>query len=1494
MQACPFKIKSLIILFLTLGAEFNITAQNLVVGKVSGPTIEDGTSASFTVGLDAAATEGITVTIVSQNTSEVTVNPATVNFALNESGSFTITLTGVDDDIVDGNQEVIIDITPSIGTATQVTVTNNDDDISELSITATTQAAEDNTNGLFTISASNPVSSNITIRFAVEGTATSGADYTPLVSPVTLATNTTSVNLPVLVTGDHIYEGNETVTVNLNAYTNNEDVYAGEMNSATITISDNDIPGFILSASTLDITEGQSSSFSVVLATQPDTPVTLNLTNNNPDAAIHSPSNLTFNPSNWNTAQTVNIEAIQDNNLSAEIADISVNADPTSDISYRNLPAKKLIVNIYDDDTAPVFTSTPTTTIDEDALYHYPIVTSDSDGDIAVLTALLIPSWLSFRDNGNGTGVLIGTPRNDDVANSPYNIVIRATDRLTSVDHSFSITVINTNDAPIFATPSITVATEDSPYVYDIQIEDDDKDPIVITAQIIPDWLTLIDHENEQASLNGTPLNEDVGEHTVILSANDGTTSTNQEFTISVTNTNDAPVVTSVHIINAIEDSEYNYHITTNDDDGDAVTISASSLPVWLTLTDNNDGTALLQGTPLQQHVGLNPVLLRISDNQVTQYIGFEIEVSNINDAPIIIENTIPFTTAENIMLSIPIADIAFDEDGNINISSLQVIDQPNHGTVIIDYSNETVNYTPTQHYSGTDLFTLQVEDLSGAESNIGTINISISNEAPNAVNDNFTIDEDTPSTLNVLNNDNDLQNNIVASSVAIITNPLNGTTMPQTDGSILYTPTNNYYGKDHFTYSINDEDGYSDHAIVTININSVNDAPTLEDDETSVMEDNSVTINVLENDSDIDDELVPSSLQIVDQVNHGSLIINNANHNITYTPEPNYNGTDTFSYSVEDESGARSEASVSITIIPVNDWPVAVDDYVQTQEETAIIIRLLDNDSDLENNIDSCSVSIQTQAQHGTVSTDGFCGRVRYTPEANYNGEDSFTYQVCDSVGACNTATVHISIDDVPDAPIAVADNYTTDEDTPLLMDILANDTDNDNNIDISSISISSAASHGSLEIIDGQILYTPNANFNGSDNFEYQVCDATSLCATAPVSVTITPVNDAPVAEDDTETIIVNYSAQTNVTDNDTDVDNNLDLSSISIITPPQHGEWQVEEGTGIIIYTPQSDFEGQDEYIYRICDTDGLCDEATVYLTVSTNNSKPQTNSDQIETDEDEPVNIMPLANDTDPEDNLDPSTLTIIEGPFNGEYILEHDTIIVYTPHPDYFGNDTIIYHVCDSGLPSFCAVDSIFITINPINDAPVANEDFMTVIEGQSGELDLAFNDTDVESPKELLTVRISDHTPIIKGTAIILDDQRTLRFTAAYDCGCNEEEVHYILEDGTNAIAKGKVTIYIKTAPDNFPEVFTPNEDGVNDKFIIPGIKNGEFDDNNELIVFNRWGAQVYSMKNYDNSWDGKSSAGTLGNEDLAEGTYFYVFKMDDGTTYKGTVYLKR
>ncbi len=275
---------------------------------------------------------------------------------------------------------------------------------------------------------------------------------------------------------------------------------------------------------------------------------------------------------------------------------------------------------------------------------------------------------------------------------------------------------------------------------------------------------------------------------------------------------------------------------------------------------------------------------------------------------------------------------------------------------------------------------------------------------------------------------------------------------------------------------------------------------------------------SVLVNDTDAEGSALTAVLDAGPA--NGTLTLN-ANGTFTYTPAANYNGSDTFTYHANDGTGNSNIATVTITVSPVNDAPVAVNDAYTTNEDTPLTVILansvLANDTDTEGN--ALTAVLNVGPANGTLTLNAN-GTFTYTPAANYNGSDTFTYHANDGTDNSNIVTVTIIINDINDAPVAANDAYTTNEDTPLTVvlanGVLVNDTDTEGNA-LTAV-LDAGPANGTLTLnANGTFTYTPASNYNGNDTFTYHANDGTGNSNIATVTISVSPVNDAPVAAND-----------------------------------------------------------------------------------------------------------------------------------------------------------------------------------------------------------------------------------------------------------------------------------------------------------------------------------------------------------------------------------------
>ncbi len=375
--------------------------------------------------------------------------------------------------------------------------------------------------------------------------------------------------------------------------------------------------------------------------------------------------------------------------------------------------------------------------------------------------------------------------------------------------------------------------------------------------------------------------------------------------------------------------------------------------------------------------------------------------------------------------------------------------------------------------------------------------------------------------------------------------------------------------------------------------LSPVNNPPEALDDAYSVSEDSSLQVTasgVLGNDADIDGD--PLTANLDSGASNGSLTFN-GDGSFTYAPNQDFYGTDTFTYKANDGSADSNIAIVTIFVDPVDDTPIAIDDQIETQEDTPITIEVLGNDLGLGDK--PVSVVLLDQPESGVaVVVDE---EVSYTPDAEYSGSDSFTYMVTDADGDSASAMVVVSIIEVNDPPVAADDSFSVEEDGMLSVGspgVIDNDNDLDGDELVAVVEI--GPSYGTLTLNeDGSFTYLPAPDFNGEDSFSYRATDGNAYSAAATVSITVSPVDDEPIAEDDNVTVEGDTAVDINVLANDTGLGDGSIIVGIS--SQPTYGTAKVVGNQ--VRYIPSAKLDDIDSFVYSVTDADGDSATATVTL-------------------------------------------------------------------------------------------------------------------------------------------------------------------------------------------------------------------------------------------------------------------------------------------------------
>jgi hypothetical protein len=724
------------------------------------------------------------------------------------------------------------------------------------------------------------------------------------------------------------------------------------------------------------------------------------------------------------------------------------------------------------------------------------------------------------------------------------------------------------------------------------------------------------------------------------------------------------------------------------------------------------------------------------------------------NPPPVAVDDT--FSTDEDTVLALPTSGPGGPAANDVDTDPLAVTDVAGATGGTVALAGGTVRFTPAADRCGPGAggFGYTVSDGRGG-TDVGrvTVDVTCVPDDPRATDDTVTVTEDDAATaVPVLANDTDVEGDEL--EIGSVTQPADGTVVITGGGSgLTYEPDADHCSSgaggspDTFTYSL--APGGST-AEVSVTVTCVDDAPVAVDDATTVVEDAAAgAIDVLANDTDVDaGELAVRS---VTQPGDGTVVITGGGTGVTYAPDADSctsGGTpDTFTYTLN----GGSTATVGVTVTCVDDAPVAVDDATTVVEDSAATaIDVLDNDTDVDGG--TTSIASVTQPANGTVVVTGGGTGLTYVPDANYcnapgggvpdAAADTFTYVL----DGGSTGTVRVTVTCVDDRPVAVDDAATTDEDEQVDVAVLANDTDVDGGA--RAVASVTQPADGTVTITGGGsgVRYVPDADACGPDSFTYELNGGTS----ATVSVTVTCVDDAPVAVADTSSVPVDGPATAiDVLANDTDVDGGA--LSVTTATQPTNGTVVVTGGGTGLTYEPDAGYCNSvtggtpDTFSYTL--NGGSI--ATVSVTVVCD-TPPVAVADVATVVEDAAATeIDVLANDTDTDGG--PKVVVSVTDADHGTTAFTEDGV-TYAPDADYCNStaggtpDSFTYEV-NGGFTA-----TVSVTVTCVDDDPVAVDDAATVLEdAAAGAVDVLGNDTDVDGGP----VAISALTQPVNGTVAI-------------------------------------------------------------------------------------------------------------------------------------------
>ncbi|ACV25461.1 Ig-like domain-containing protein [Kangiella koreensis] len=542
------------------------------------------------------------------------------------------------------------------------------------------------------------------------------------------------------------------------------------------------------------------------------------------------------------------------------------------------------------------------------------------------------------------------------------------------------------------------------------------------------------------------------------------------------------------------------------DDDGDLIKVNAITQPINGTATIVGNAIHYTPNETFEGHESFEYEILDVHPVNNVWKRGKDtgvITVTVLRNAPPI-ANDDTFDVAVDGEAQLPVLDNDTDADGDRLY--INEVTSPENGT-LTNYGHIIV-YKPNAGFSGIDTFEYTIVDVDvdtnvakgGVDTATVTLNVgTITNTAPTAVNDEFSVEVGEETILDVIANDYDMDGDSVY--IVEYSLPIKGS-IDAVDNKFIYTSYSDATGQDSFVYKITDTKGGEAIAEVTLYLLQTGSAPVSNDDYVTTSKNTSASIEVLTNDEDPNNE----SIFIVSFTQPSNGIVTNSDDILNYQPNQDFTGDDSFTYTISNTSGYESTSSVFITVTNTNSLPTANDDHVTTNLNNPISIDVLANDSDPDG--DSLRILSVTSPSNGQVEILG--SNIVYTPNELFTGNDQFGYTITDDISGEANATVSVSVVDDNLAPVAENDYLEIFPGETIVVDVLSNDFD-PNGDPLNLISVA-PVEFGEASIVNNKIQLTVFTGFLGTYSFSYSISDGT-LESSAMVTVNIKePLNQSP----------------------------------------------------------------------------------------------------------------------------------------------------------------------------------------------------------------------------------------------------------------------------------------------------------------------------------------------------------------------------------------------
>ncbi|HCJ0871363.1 TPA: tandem-95 repeat protein [Vibrio parahaemolyticus] len=1037
-------------------------------------------------------------------------------------------------------------------------------------------------------------------------------------------------------------------------------------------------------------------------------------------------------------------------------------------------------------------------TTEEDTAVTIDVLVNDSDveGDALSIQSASVPSEQGSVDIVDGK--LVFTPAEN--FNGEATITYIVTDGDLTDEAKVTVTVTPVNDSPV-AVDDTTSIQEDTAVTIDVLTNDTDVDgdKLSIESASVPKEQGTVEVVN--GKLVFTPAENFNGDAEITYTVTDGQLTDEAKVTVTVNPVNDAPTIKVDAVESITEDA------VSTDTVVATLTVRDTDTPedqLTVSLENNSNGYFVLVGNEVKlTQAGVDAVNndeLNLKDLTISASVSDGVNptasdsdsliVNRVNDAPTV-ENAIAdqVLSEDFATYTIDLNDAFKDSDSALNFSV------SGNSNVLVSIENGIATISPTADWNGSETLTFTATDPSG-ESISQRVDFTVTSVA-DIVADKATVVEDTPTIIKVLGNDT-FEGDGKVVSLDANNGPANGTVSVNPDGSVTYTPNDNYHGTDSFTYIVT-SGGVSESTTVSVDVTPVNDAPVAKDDIATTQEDTVVTIDVLPNDTDVDgDKLSIQSASVPKE--QGTVEV--VNGKLVFTPAENFNGDAEITYTVTDGQ-LTDEAKVTVTVNPVNDAPTIKVDAVESITEDAVstdtvVATLTVRDTDTPE--DQLTVSLENNSNGYFVLVGDEVKLTQAGVDAVNNDELNLkdltiSASVSDGVNPTANDSDSLIVNRVNDAPTIKVDAVESiTEDAVSTDTVVATLTVRDTDTPEDQLTVSLENNSNGYFVLVGDEVKLTQAGVDAVNNDELNlkdltisasVSDGVNPTANNSDSLVVNRVNDAPTVENAIADQVLSEDFDTYTIDlNEVfkDSDSSLEFSVSG------NDNIQISIVNGVATITPTADWNGSETLTFTATDPSGESVSQTVDFTVA---PVVDIEADSADVVEDTPTIINVLGNDTfEGKDKV--VSLDAENGPKNGTVIVNNDGTVTYTPDDNYVGKDTFTYVVTSGGVSESTTVE---VNVTPVNDAPVAKDDIATTQEDTAVTIDVLPNDTDVDGDK--LSIQ-SASVPKEQGTVEVVNGK--LVFTPAENFN-GDAEITYTVTDG-QLTDEAKVTVTVNPVND--------------------------------------------------------------------------------------------